>query len=197
MSHEQREFQAAVAVFWNNPDVYGRLQELQMGWKSGGVISNVTWLCNKRDWEIWEFLRDSGEESGGIVPALRQSPIPAGFRESSLRWHLSRDEAIPRVQPQDQALCGEPYGGPVRGFWIFGISPASCPDLPFLFGLGVVFSCEILLLPALARERSRLHSKCCTTLPAISRPVLEAFVKIPAHKGSTLLFLSHGCWWKM
>lgn len=42
MSHEQREFQAVVAVFWNSPDVYGGLRELQMGWESGGVISNMT-----------------------------------------------------------------------------------------------------------------------------------------------------------
>lgn len=62
------------------------------------------------------------------------------------------------------------------------MSPAPCPDLPFLFGLGVVFCCKIALLPALTRGRLWLRSECSTTLPGISRPVLEAFVKIPAQR---------------
>lgn len=44
-----KEFQAVVAVFWNNPDYYGGPQELQMGWKSGEIISSIIWLCNNRD----------------------------------------------------------------------------------------------------------------------------------------------------
>ena len=102
LMRKQKELQAVLAVFWNNCDTCVGLQEFQIDCKSGEIVSSpidhVTAVTKKP--VLWGDLLASG-------PALGQSPVACWFQGVITMVACQHDEAVPKVQLQDQALRGE------------------------------------------------------------------------------------------